>query len=50
MPDFLLGIPHMDTIRVERRIQGKIMPAEEIQVKSKINGIVEKVYVEVGQK
>lgn len=50
VPDFLLGIPHMDTIRVERRIQGKIMPAEEIQVKSKINGIVEKVYVEVGQK
>ena len=45
VPDFLLGIPHMDTIRVERRIQGKIMPAEEIQVKSKINGIVEKVSI-----
>ncbi len=48
VPDFLLGTPQIDSVRVERRIHGKIRPAEEIKVKSKINGVVEKVYVEVG--
>ena len=50
VPDFLLGTVKMDSVVVERRIHGKIRPAEEIKVKSKINGVVEKVYVEVGQK
>ncbi len=50
IPDFLLGKPKIGSIRVERRINGKIQPAEEIKVKSKINGVVENVYVEIGQK
>ena len=50
VPEFLLGIPKLDSVKVERRIHGKIRPAEEIKVKSKINGVVEEVFVEVGQK
>jgi HlyD family secretion protein len=50
VPVFLLGTAQRDSIKVERRIYGKIRPAEEIKVKSKINGVVEKVYVEIGQK
>jgi HlyD family secretion protein len=50
VPDFLLGTAQRDSIKVERRIHGKIRPAEEIKVKSKINGVVERVYVEIGQK
>ena len=50
MPVFLLETVQKDSIKIERRIHGKIRPAEEIKVKSKINGVVEKVYVEIGQK
>ncbi len=47
--NYLIGNPTIESIKIDRRINGKIMPAEEIKVKSKINGIVEKVFVEVGQ-
>lgn len=50
IPDFLLGEVKIDNIQVERRMNGKILPSEEINVKSKINGIIEEVFVEVGQK
>lgn len=50
VPDFLLGKATVGSIKVTRRINGKISPSEEVKVKSRISGILDEVFVEIGQK
>src|SRR5690554_6785686 len=49
VPAFLLGSPKFGSISIEKKISGKILPAEEISVKSRVNGIVGEIYVDIGQ-
>ena len=50
VPEFLLGKVSIDNIEVERRVKGKILPAEEVKVKSKINGVVREIFIEDSDK
>lgn len=50
VPDYMIGHPYYDKLKIEQRIQGRILPEDEIKVKSKINGIIDSVFVEVGQR
>ena len=48
IPDFLLGKPTRDVILVKSKIAGKLVSAQEIEIKSSVSGIVEKLFVDVG--
>ena len=48
VPFYQIGEPSMGNIKVKRKIKGNIIPAEEIKVKSTINGKIKKIFVEVG--
>ncbi len=50
VPFYLTGEPFMGNIKIKRQIKGNIIPAEEIKVKSTINGKIQKIFVEVGSK
>lgn len=48
IPEFLLGRPIKDVIVVKSKIAGKLVSAQEIEIKSSVSGIVEKIFVAVG--
>jgi HlyD family secretion protein len=48
IPDFILGKPFIGTIEVKNRIAGVLASSEVIELKSSVSGIIEDVFVELG--
>lgn len=48
IPDVLVGKPFIDVIEVKSKIAGKLVSAQEVEIKSSVSGIVEKLFIEVG--
>ncbi len=47
-PEFLIGKPAKDIIEVKSKIAGKLVPEQEVELKSSVSGIVEQLFVERG--
>jgi len=48
IPEILLGTPVKDVIVVKSKLAGKLVSAQEIEVKSSISGIIDQLFIEVG--
>jgi HlyD family secretion protein len=48
IPDFILGKPFIGNIEVRNKVAGNLVSAEVIEIKSSVSGIIEEVFVEVG--
>lgn len=48
VPDILLGKPFVGVVELKSKIAGKLVPAQEIEIKSRVSGIVMELYLEVG--
>ncbi len=48
IPELLLGKPAIDVVEVKSKIAGKLLPAKEVELKSSVSGIIEKLFVNIG--
>ena len=48
IPEVLLGRPFNDVIELKSKISGKLVPEQEIEIKSRVSGIVEALYFQLG--
>ena len=48
IPEMLLGKPVRDVIVVKSKISGKLVSAQEIEIKSSISGIIDQLFIDVG--
>ncbi len=48
VPDVLLGKPFVDVIVVKTKIAGKLVSAQEVEIKSSVSGVVEDLFIEIG--
>jgi HlyD family secretion protein len=48
IPDILLGKPFVDVVEVKNKIAGNLVAAQEVEIKSRVSGIVEKLFLEIG--
>jgi HlyD family secretion protein len=48
IPDSILGKPFIGNIEVRNKIAGVLISAEVIEIKSSVSGIIEEVFIEVG--
>lgn len=48
IPEILLGSVSLDVVEVKSKVTGKLVSAQEIEVKSSVSGIIETLFVEVG--
>jgi|GEM_PF-1919092 len=48
IPRFLLGKPSIGVIVLKDKVAGKLVSAQEVEIKSSVSGIVEKLFVETG--
>ncbi len=48
IPDILLGKPFIDVVEVKSKIAGKLLPAQEVEIKSSVSGIIEELFVNIG--
>ncbi|MCF8362101.1 MAG: efflux RND transporter periplasmic adaptor subunit [Prolixibacteraceae bacterium] len=48
IPDFILGKPFIGKVEARNKVAGNLVSAEVIEIKSSVSGIIEEVFVEVG--